>query len=206
SRRRHTRFSRDWSSDVCSSDLRAPVVEAVTGTGDGVTAREALRPQVVPALVGGVAGGVLLTVFYGIMAGSLPPEFVSVGKGVALPWYSKLLYGGITEEILVRWGVMSFLVWASYRLTQRKDSEVGAHNFVIGILIAALVFAAGHLPAALAISSQLTAPLVAYILVGNASFGVIAGYLYWKLGLECAILAHMVAHLVMNALGALSLF
>src|SRR5690606_40901683 len=26
SRRRHTRFSRDWSSDVCSSDLRWPVV------------------------------------------------------------------------------------------------------------------------------------------------------------------------------------
>src|SRR5690606_39518200 len=25
SRRRHTRFSRDWSSDVCSSDLTAPV-------------------------------------------------------------------------------------------------------------------------------------------------------------------------------------
>src|SRR5690606_39683908 len=24
SRRRHTRFSRDWSSDVCSSDLLAP--------------------------------------------------------------------------------------------------------------------------------------------------------------------------------------
>src|SRR5690606_40450926 len=24
SRRRHTRFSRDWSSDVCSSDLRIP--------------------------------------------------------------------------------------------------------------------------------------------------------------------------------------
>src|SRR5690606_40715668 len=26
SRRRHTRFSRDWSSDVCSSDLAASVV------------------------------------------------------------------------------------------------------------------------------------------------------------------------------------
>src|SRR5690606_39678915 len=25
SRRRHTRFSRDWSSDVCSSDLRWPL-------------------------------------------------------------------------------------------------------------------------------------------------------------------------------------
>src|SRR5690606_39343966 len=27
SRRRHTSFSRDWSSDVCSSDLRSHVVE-----------------------------------------------------------------------------------------------------------------------------------------------------------------------------------
>src|SRR5690606_39530364 len=30
SRRRHTRFSRDWSSDVCSSDLHAISVEAAT--------------------------------------------------------------------------------------------------------------------------------------------------------------------------------
>src|SRR5690606_40351998 len=29
SRRRHTRFSRDWSSDVCSSDLEAGRVDAV---------------------------------------------------------------------------------------------------------------------------------------------------------------------------------
>src|SRR5690606_40016718 len=28
SRRRHTRFSRDWSSDVCSSDLRPPALGA----------------------------------------------------------------------------------------------------------------------------------------------------------------------------------
>src|SRR5690606_39549714 len=27
SRRRHTRFSRDWSSDVCSSDLNSPMVD-----------------------------------------------------------------------------------------------------------------------------------------------------------------------------------
>src|SRR5690606_40727513 len=29
SRRRHTRFSRDWSSDVCSSDLNAGVASVV---------------------------------------------------------------------------------------------------------------------------------------------------------------------------------
>src|SRR5690606_40951581 len=44
SRRRHTRFSRDWSSDVCSSDLTDTVLEGVeererlgsTGFGRGV--------------------------------------------------------------------------------------------------------------------------------------------------------------------------
>src|SRR5690606_39573494 len=29
SRRRHTRFSRDWSSDVCSSDLKMPARPSV---------------------------------------------------------------------------------------------------------------------------------------------------------------------------------
>src|SRR5690606_7407331 len=35
SRRRHTRFSRDWSSDVCSSDLRPNVVKAVKEVTNG---------------------------------------------------------------------------------------------------------------------------------------------------------------------------
>src|SRR5690606_18604299 len=38
SRRRHTRFSRDWSSDVCSSDLENPSELIVYG-GSGKAAR-----------------------------------------------------------------------------------------------------------------------------------------------------------------------
>src|SRR5690606_41026612 len=41
-RRRHTRFSRDWSSDVCSSDLRVgvrgAVVDAMLNVADPATA------------------------------------------------------------------------------------------------------------------------------------------------------------------------
>src|SRR5690606_39716555 len=33
SRRRHTRFSRDWSSDVCSSDLQIGTATALFGLG-----------------------------------------------------------------------------------------------------------------------------------------------------------------------------
>src|SRR5690606_40567818 len=39
-RRRHTRFSRDWSSDVCSSDLQLPRTEMTPR--DGVYATSAL--------------------------------------------------------------------------------------------------------------------------------------------------------------------
>src|SRR5690606_40862695 len=39
SRRRHTRFSRDWSSDVCSSDLDALLHE------DGLDRPAAVRPD-----------------------------------------------------------------------------------------------------------------------------------------------------------------
>src|SRR5690606_39529769 len=36
SRRRHTRFSRDWSSDVCSSDLRALIYADIRGEDTNV--------------------------------------------------------------------------------------------------------------------------------------------------------------------------
>src|SRR3712207_9403117 len=36
SRRRHTRYWRDWSSDVCSSDLRVAGGGDAGGCGDGV--------------------------------------------------------------------------------------------------------------------------------------------------------------------------
>src|SRR5207302_3456158 len=44
-RRRHTRFSRDWSSDVCSSDLRTVLTRVVTVAEE--TGKE-IHPLVVP--------------------------------------------------------------------------------------------------------------------------------------------------------------
>src|SRR5207302_5375396 len=52
SRRRHTRFSRDWSSDVCSSDLtalRLGPVDILFVCG-GVDVQEAVSPRIVAAL------------------------------------------------------------------------------------------------------------------------------------------------------------
>src|SRR5690606_40621294 len=42
SRRRHTRFSRDWSSDVCSSDLRPEVLQVFEALTDDPRVQNAL--------------------------------------------------------------------------------------------------------------------------------------------------------------------
>src|SRR5690606_41178313 len=52
SRRRHTRFSRDWSSDVCSSDLEHPVVlVGHSGGGNVVWGAADARPNLVARVV-----------------------------------------------------------------------------------------------------------------------------------------------------------
>jgi len=185
-----------WLGSVFSKKvgLSAPVIFALARSENVF---DQLKPQILPAVVGGIAGGIFILLFLGTLTSYLPPEFISAGEKLMPPWYTKMLYGGITEELLMRWGLMSFFVWGSYRITQKVDSEIRSYNYVIAIILSALIFGLGHLPVAFALSPEFTAPLVAHIILGNAAFGFIAGYLYWKRGLECAIAAHMIAHITM---------
>src|SRR5690606_40120582 len=48
SRRRHTRFSRDWSSDVCSSDLKLGLNIRYPIRGNGEDIRKAVAERVRP--------------------------------------------------------------------------------------------------------------------------------------------------------------
>lgn len=185
-----------WLGSVFSKKvgLSAPVIFALSRSED---AYKQLKPQIVPALIGGILGGLFILIFLGYLVNYLPPEFISAGEKLTPAWYSKILYGGITEEILIRWGLMSFFVWVFYRLSQKNGSEIKSYNYILGIILSAIIFGLGHLPVAFALSTVVTIPLLVYIILGNAAFGLIAGYLYWKRGLECAIGAHMIAHITM---------
>ncbi len=174
--------------------LSAPIIFALARSEN---ISKHLKPQLFPAILGGVIGGILMLLFSNAMLDQLPPEFLTNGEKLLPPWYTKLLYGGITEEILIRWGLMSFFVWCSFRITQQGNGEVGSINYVVAIILSALLFGILHLSVAFALSSEITVALVTYIVLGNSMFGLIAGYLYWKRGLESAIVAHMTAHLTM---------
>jgi Type II CAAX prenyl endopeptidase Rce1-like len=177
--------------------LSAPFTESLVSGAQ--TSLMAIKSQVIPGLVGGVFGGIAISIISSLWRSSLPADFVAKAEVLSTntPLLTRILYGGITEEILIRWGLMSFLVWAQWRVFQKAQGSPDAVYVVFAIGISALAFGLGHLPLAFTLSSQATASLVAYIIVGNAFFGLIAGYLYWQKGLEAAIVAHVTVHLVM---------
>ena len=43
---------------------------------------------------------------------------------------------------------------------------------------------------------ELTAGLIMFVVGANTAFGVLFGYLFWRYGLEAAIFAHALSHVV----------
>lgn len=111
-----------------------------------------------------------------------------------------LLYGGITEEVLLRWGLMSLLAWCLLKLLgpNRQPLALGC-----AVLISALLFGAAHLPV-LAMQTELTPFLIARTMLLNTIAGVLYGWLFMRHYLEAAMVAHTTTHLGMLA-GRLSL-
>jgi hypothetical protein len=119
-----------------------------------------------------------------------------------------VLYGGLGEEVMMRWGLMTLVVWLGARLAGRRSADSApatpsggpgmaapAPIYVVAIVIVALVFAAGHLPAVSAMG-PLTATVVLRTLLLNAVAGLVFGWIYWRASLEAAMLAHATVHVV----------
>jgi membrane protease YdiL (CAAX protease family) len=70
--------------------------------------------------------------------------------------------------------------------------------FMLAIVLSALLFGFGHLPYAFAIGVSHTPMLISEIVFLNALVGLVTGTLFWKYGLEHAMLAHFGADLVLH--------
>ena len=175
--------------------LRATVFEAAVNSGSITLA---LRPQLLPGLVAGVLGGVGLFAIGGYAS---PAVLANADQQFTVPLIARVLYGGITEELLLRWGLMTVLLWLSWRFLQRGNGTPQPIYIWFAIIVSALLFGAGHLPAAALQVGELTGYLVLFIVGANAIFGLLFGHLFWRHGLEAAIIAHLTAHVVSYGLG-----
>lgn len=176
--------------------LTAPAAEAWV---QGRPVLPALRPQWLPGLLGGLAGGAAIVLIAVVLTPLLPSgaaDRISAFSRI-MPLATRLLYGGVTEEVLLRWGLMSLLTWACWCAFLPRHERAPAACFHAAIFLSALIFGAGHLPVAFLIVPQPNAALVAFVIMANGVFGLVAGYLYWWRGLESSVIAHMTAHVVL---------
>jgi len=111
-------------------------------------------------------------------------------------------YGGITEEIMMRLFLMTLIVWLGSKIFRRSEDTTSKGVIWAAIIISTIVFGLGHLPAVAATGLTITPILVIRALVLNAA-GIAFGWLYWKYGLEHAMVSHFTADIVLHVISVL---
>lgn len=117
------------------------------------------------------------------------------------PWKAFLasFYGGIAEEIMFRLFLMTFFVWVLFKIKTTKDGRPTRFQIWLGNILSSVIFGLGHL----GITGFLAAITLAVVLRAvllNGVVGVVFGWLYWRKGLESAMIAHFSADIVLHVL------
>lgn len=152
-----------------------------------------LNPTIVLTVIGSV---IFITLEYGVFANLIPEIAVLYeAKPTVAYMISCLTYGGVLEEIMMRWFLMSLLIFIIWKLFFKKEQAV-PKGVLIGVnIVVALLFAAGHLP-----TTAMTMGITPLILVRcfslNSLAGLICGRLYIKYGIQYAMLSHAGFHIL----------
>jgi membrane protease YdiL (CAAX protease family) len=187
--------------------LRIPILEAAT---HGESVADRVRAILPLSTILGVASTLVvlgLEIFYFQPAmrkelGDTAAALNQTSQPAAWKGFLASFYGGIAEEILLRLLVMSFFVWLGRFISKTSDSKPTSAIFWVANILAAILFGLGHLPAT-ALLVPLTPLVVTRAFVLNGLIGIVCGWLYWKRGLEAAMISHFSADLVLHVLLAL---
>jgi len=179
-----------WASPKLGLD--APVLGALADGGDWAAP---LHRALIPALTGGIGCGALIALFGMAAADVLGGR----AQSIELPLATRMLYGGTVEEIVFRWALLPLAALGLVRLGAGRPAALWLANG-----IAALLFAAGHVPGVLQVVAVPPSWLVPAVLAANSAIGLICGWLFIRRGFEAAMIAHALAHLVSLPLLALA--
>jgi Type II CAAX prenyl endopeptidase Rce1-like len=179
--------------------LSAPYIQAILTNGPVLEPLLKILPPAIALAVLTFALMALLERY--VFATHIP---VALGNSdVNMPVWKRLLasfYGGLDEEILMRLFLVSGLVWILSRFWQNTRGMPANGAYWTAILLAALLFGLGHLPATKNIT-PLTPMLVIRAITLNGIAGIAFGWLYWQYGLEAAMLSHFCADILLHVLG-----
>jgi membrane protease YdiL (CAAX protease family) len=163
--------------------------------------KEYLTISIVSGIVAAV-GIVLLDLLLNSIFG-----FPDIGAGTGAPGafagFLASFYGGIGEEVLLRLFLVPFLclliLGAMKLLGSAKTWRVTDNIVWISVVLAAIVFGLGHLPGTAAIM-PITPPVILRAVLLNGIGGVVFGWLFYRKGLEFAMISHFSLDIVLHVL------
>lgn len=170
-----------------------PVLEQVLlRSGSAIQWNDFLR---LPLLLGIVTASVIL---FGDWLFKLAGVKLDAETITEIPIWKRFLasfYGGIGEEILMRLFLVSMLVWIFGKFT-RNEALLSRSGLVWSAIAGvSIIFGLGHLPAT-SVITDLTPLVITRAIVLNGIAGLVFGWLYWKRGLESAIIAQFAADMM----------
>ena len=174
--------------------LGLPVLEGWL-SGAGVMPR--LKPILKLSILAGALAGVAI-ILLSLPFAELSQELLGAETNVAA-WQGFLasFYGGVVEEVLFRLFLLNLFVWLSIKIAKTKEGRPTPAGTWISIMLSAVLFGLGHL----GITGELTAitaEVIVRAIVLNGVGAVVFGWLYWRKGLESAMIAHFSADIVLH--------
>jgi hypothetical protein len=181
--------------------LRRSLGVGVTLLDNWPPADDEARRRVRKAITLAVVLGLGLDVILAIASHFQEPMMSKPRRPLADPpaWTGLLASIGaaIQEEIWLRLGIMTILVWLGTRIVTRTPPASGV-VWTANVLAAAM-FGALHIPQAAVLLGP--SPLVlAFTLLGNGVPGVLFGWLYWRYGLVAAMICHFAGDILLKVI------
>lgn len=182
---------------------------------EGWVKRESIRSRfrrvlLISALVGVVASLAIIVLDTFVFGPPLAAELDRLG--IVLPatvqppaWQGFLasFTGGINEEVMFRLFGVSLLAWLGSLVSRDSEGRPKPVILWIAIIVIAVAFGLAHLPATAAIGLPIDTLVVTRAIILNGIGGVAFGWLYWRQGLESAMVGHFSADIVLHVLLAL---
>lgn len=155
---------------------------------------------------GGIAlsGSLLLSILIIVLESVVfSPLLIEGGENIQIaPWQGIMasFYGGITEELIYRLFGVSLLVWIFMKLSKNKILK--SSFYVTAIILISIFFGISHLPLADGLADNMSSLMLIRIVLLNGLASAWFGYLFWKKGLEYAIIAHVFFDFILLGIAA----
>lgn len=153
-----------------------------------VNARALVQYLWLPALGGGVLGAAWMV----SLSQMTPGIYIPGNPTQVLPLWVKCL-AAVPVALMVHWGAMSAVLFGLWRIFQPRGGTPRNIWIALSMLVSGLALGLAMVGLSFVTLGSLTPAMTGVVMLEYTLWGMIAGYIFWRYGLEAAMLAHMMA-------------